>query len=144
MIAERLGPLRSREFRMLFGAQTSSLLGDNILNVAIVFAVLGLRHSPADIGFVLVARNVPMVAFVLIGGVWADRVRRQRLMMTADLAPFAGQALMAALFIPGRAQLREVVLLELAVDYNATLRVEEADGDAITLLVDLPLEGLQH
>lgn len=39
---------------------------------------------------------------------------------------------------------REVVLLELAVDYNAILRVEEADGDAIKLVVDLPLEGLQH
>jgi hypothetical protein len=39
---------------------------------------------------------------------------------------------------------REVVLLELAVEYNATLRVEEADGDAIKLVVDLPLEGLQH
>ncbi|AZO07495.1 MULTISPECIES: ubiquinone biosynthesis methyltransferase UbiE [unclassified Mesorhizobium] len=39
---------------------------------------------------------------------------------------------------------REVVLLELAVDYNATLSVEEAESDAIKLVVDLPLEGLQH
>lgn len=39
---------------------------------------------------------------------------------------------------------REVVLLELAVDYGATLRVEEVDGDAIKLVVDLPLEGLQN
>ncbi|MDX8482279.1 ubiquinone biosynthesis methyltransferase UbiE [Mesorhizobium sp. VK24D] len=39
---------------------------------------------------------------------------------------------------------REVVLLELAVDYNATLRVEDAGGDAIKLVVDLPLEGPQH
>ncbi|WP_352502886.1 MULTISPECIES: ubiquinone biosynthesis methyltransferase UbiE [unclassified Mesorhizobium] len=39
---------------------------------------------------------------------------------------------------------REVVLLELAVDYNATLWIEDADGDAIKLVVDLPLEGLQH
>lgn len=39
---------------------------------------------------------------------------------------------------------REIVLLELAVDYKATLRVEEAESDAIKLVVDLPLEGLQH
>ncbi|WP_352816287.1 ubiquinone biosynthesis methyltransferase UbiE [Mesorhizobium sp. M0207] len=39
---------------------------------------------------------------------------------------------------------REVVLLELAVDYNATLWTEEADGDAIKLVVDLPLEGFQN
>ncbi|MER9330813.1 ubiquinone biosynthesis methyltransferase UbiE [Mesorhizobium sp. M0488] len=39
---------------------------------------------------------------------------------------------------------REIVLLELAVDYNATFRVEETDGDAIRLVVDLPLESLPH
>lgn len=39
---------------------------------------------------------------------------------------------------------REVVLLELAIDYNATLRLEEADTDTITLVVDLPLEGLPN
>ena len=49
------------------------------------------------------------------------------------------------LALPGDlAPSREVVLLELAVDYNAILSVEEADGDAIKLVVDLPLEGLQH
>jgi hypothetical protein len=35
---------------------------------------------------------------------------------------------------------REVVLAELAIDYNATLRLEQVDNDAITLVVDLPLE----
>lgn len=37
---------------------------------------------------------------------------------------------------------REVVLLELAIDYNATLRVERVGADIITLVVDLPLEGV--
>jgi hypothetical protein len=39
---------------------------------------------------------------------------------------------------------REVVLLELAMDYNATLQLVEADADTITLVVDLPLEGLPN
>ncbi|MER9140377.1 MULTISPECIES: ubiquinone biosynthesis methyltransferase UbiE [unclassified Mesorhizobium] len=39
---------------------------------------------------------------------------------------------------------RGVILVELAVDYNATLWIEEADGDAIKLVLDLPLEGLQN
>lgn len=38
---------------------------------------------------------------------------------------------------------REIVLLELAIDYNATLRLEENDSDTITLIIDLPLESLQ-
>lgn len=37
---------------------------------------------------------------------------------------------------------REVILLELVVDYNATLRLEEAGADTIRLVVDLLLEDL--
>lgn len=39
---------------------------------------------------------------------------------------------------------REVVLLELAIDHNATFRLDEAGADTITLVVDLPLEGLPN
>jgi hypothetical protein len=39
---------------------------------------------------------------------------------------------------------REVVLLELAVNYNATLQLGKADADMITLLVDLSLEEPPH
>ena len=39
---------------------------------------------------------------------------------------------------------RGIVLLELAIDYNATLRLEEVDPETIRLVVDLPLEGLPH
>ncbi len=39
---------------------------------------------------------------------------------------------------------REVVLSELAIDYNATLRLVEAEADAVTLIVDLPLERLPN
>jgi hypothetical protein len=39
---------------------------------------------------------------------------------------------------------REIVLLELAVDYNATLRLEDINSDTITLVVDLPLESLPN
>jgi hypothetical protein len=37
---------------------------------------------------------------------------------------------------------REIVLLGLAIDHNATLRVDRPGADAITLVVDLPLQGL--
>lgn len=39
---------------------------------------------------------------------------------------------------------REVVLLELAIDYNATLWLEETDADTIILVIDLPLEELSN
>jgi hypothetical protein len=39
---------------------------------------------------------------------------------------------------------REVVLFELAIDYNARLRLVEVDINTITLVVDLPIEGLPN
>lgn len=39
---------------------------------------------------------------------------------------------------------RDVMLIELAVNYNATIKLEDGDDDTITLVVDLPLGGLAH
>jgi hypothetical protein len=39
---------------------------------------------------------------------------------------------------------REVVLAELAIDYNAALRLESGDNDVVTLVVDLPLEDVPN
>ncbi len=39
---------------------------------------------------------------------------------------------------------RDMLLLELAVSYNAAINLEIHDDDTITLVVDLPLGGLTH
>ena len=66
--------LRDRPFRLLFLAQATSLLGDGMVSVALAFAVLELTGSAADLGIVLAARTAPLVVFLLVGGVWADRL----------------------------------------------------------------------
>ncbi|MCZ4094237.1 ubiquinone biosynthesis methyltransferase UbiE [Sinorhizobium psoraleae] len=37
---------------------------------------------------------------------------------------------------------REVVLLDLAINFDARLRLEESDPPQITIVIDLPLEGI--
>ena len=37
--------------------------------------------SPSDVGIVLAAHALPLVGFLLIGGVWADRLPRHRVMI---------------------------------------------------------------
>ncbi|WP_269931706.1 ubiquinone biosynthesis methyltransferase UbiE [Aminobacter sp. HY435] len=39
---------------------------------------------------------------------------------------------------------RDIMLLELAVSYNATVNLGEGDDGTVTLVVDLPLGGLAH
>jgi predicted MFS family arabinose efflux permease len=98
---ESLAVLRQRDFRLVFGAFAVSVLGDRMVSVALAFAVLGLGGSASDVGIVLAARTLPLVASVLIGGVVADRVSRRAVMVVADLARVATQGLLAALLIAG-------------------------------------------
>jgi len=51
--------LRLREFRLLFGAQAVSVLGDRMVGIALAFAVLELGGSASEVGLVLAARALP-------------------------------------------------------------------------------------
>jgi hypothetical protein len=106
-----LAPLRERNFRLLFTAQAVSLLGDGMTSVALAFAVLDLTGSASDLGYVLAARAIPIVVFLLAGGVFADRLSRRSVMLGADLARFGAQGCLAALLVSGRAQVSQLLAL---------------------------------
>ncbi|MGW0806533.1 MFS transporter [Nonomuraea sp. NPDC002799] len=93
-----LGLLRDRRFALLFSARTLSMLGSSFAPVALAFGVLGLPGANATtLSIVLAAESVPMIVFMLIGGVIADRLPRQRVMTAGELlmaAGFLGLALM--------------------------------------------------
>ena len=99
-------------FRLLYAAQSISSLGDRLVPVALAFAVLNLTGSVTSLGVVLAAQTVPLVAFVLVGGVWADRFSRRRVMVTSDLVRSIAQAASAALLLTGSARLWELVVLQ--------------------------------
>lgn len=99
-----LALLREPNYRRLWAASAVSWLGDRMVGVALAFAVLSITKSPSALGLVLTARMAPVVAFLLVGGVIADRLPRRALMVTADLARLATQGAMAALLIAGVAE----------------------------------------
>jgi DHA3 family tetracycline resistance protein-like MFS transporter len=84
-----LAPLGSRNFRLLWGGMTISLLGDGIYFVAIAWEALRLSNTTMAISLVGIAWMLPTVLFLLIGGALSDRIDRRRLMLWATL----GQAL---------------------------------------------------
>jgi MFS family permease len=107
----RLGPLAERKFRLLFAGRTVSVLGNAIAPIALAFAVLDLTGSKSDLGFVLAARAVPQVLFLLVGGIWADRLKRNQVMVASNLVSGASQAVLAALLLTGSAQLWMLIAL---------------------------------
>jgi predicted MFS family arabinose efflux permease len=76
---------RHRRFRLLFLARTSAVLGASIGPVALAFGILALPHgTPTMLSAVLAANSVALVAFMLLGGVIADRLPRYRVMYASD------------------------------------------------------------
>jgi MFS family permease len=104
--------LRHRDFRLLWLAGLASVLGDRIVTVALALFVIDLTGDATDLGIVLAAHAIPLVAFMLIGGIWADRVARHRLMVLTDLVRFALHAALAALIISGEVEIWQVVVIE--------------------------------
>ena len=108
----RLGPLRERDFRLLFIGQTTSRLGSAMAPVALAFAILHTLHGSAtDIGIVLAVRQVAVVVLLLFGGVWSDRLPRHHVMVFSNIVSGASQAGVAALLLTGHAQLWELAAL---------------------------------
>lgn len=108
---ESLGALREREFRLLFTGQLISLLGDSFTSVALAFAVLAIG-SPTALGVVFAAKSVPLVAFLLVGGVFADRLPRRSVMLAADVVRMGCQAGTAALVLTHSATVWEIAVIQ--------------------------------
>ena len=130
--------LRGRDFALLLTGQAVSLLGDGFFQIALAFAVLEISSDRAALGYVLAAGALPLVALILIGGVWADRLPRQRLMLAADGARMAIQGLLGFLLIAGHAEIWQLLVLN--VLYGSAMAFFEP---AATGLIPQLVEGEQ-
>ena len=79
-----LTPLRHRDFRLLFWGQLISFLGSQITLVAMPFQVYQLTHEPAYVGLIGLVELVPMLAFALLGGAFADAHDRRRMVLGGE------------------------------------------------------------
>jgi MFS family permease len=97
-LRERAGALAERPFRLLWLGRTASSVGDAVVPIAIAFAVLtDLHGSATDLGIVSASFTGARVAFLLVGGVWADRLPRRLVMLTCDVVRLGAQATIATL-----------------------------------------------
>jgi|tagenome__1003787_1003787.scaffolds.fasta_scaffold20945501_2 hypothetical protein len=110
-ITNALPALRSRNFRLLFGGQAVSVVGDALFPVALAFAVLDLGGSPGQLGLVLAAQGLPLAVLILFAGVWADRLPRQWIMFVSDIGRGLAQAVTAYLLLSGRAEIWHLAAL---------------------------------
>nr|WP_318383773.1 MFS transporter [uncultured Enterobacter sp.] len=101
----------SAPFRHLFFARILTVLGNGIAPIALAFAVLDIGGSAADLGIVVAARSLFNVAFLLIGGVLADRYSRNRVLLVSSLIAALSQGAVAALVLDGSATVALLAVL---------------------------------
>ncbi|AEV82564.1 MFS transporter [Actinoplanes sp. SE50] len=91
----------TRDFRLLAAGQTLSWLGTGFQTVALAVAVFAHGGSVRDLGLVMAASVLTMLAGTLFGGVWADRLQPRHVMVVSDVIRMLSTAGLALMFRGG-------------------------------------------
>ena len=90
-------PLRvSRDFRRLWIGQAVSFLGTTITIAALPYQIFHQTHSSLDVGLLGLVQLGPLLVFSVVGGAFADRVDKRRLLLGVTLTSLACSAALAA------------------------------------------------
>jgi MFS family permease len=111
-LPDALTPLLEPRFAWFYAARVTSTAGSTMAPIALAFAVLDISDSASALGLVLAARTIPMVLFLLLGGVISDRFSRSVVMRTSNLLSALTQGAVAYLVITGQAEIWMLVVLE--------------------------------
>ena len=105
-----LRALRHRPFALLWTGQTISRLGDSLYRIALAWWVLEETGSATAMSTVLVVSFLPMVLFLLVGGVVVDRLPRFRVLFASDILNGLVVGAVALLAATGRLEVWHVYI----------------------------------
>ena len=106
-----LAPLTGRDFRLVWFGESVSLLGDHFNSVALAWLVLGMTGSGFALGAILVAAAIPRGIFILLGGVFSDRVSPRDLALASNVLRAALTTIVAGLVLGAQVQIWHLALV---------------------------------
>lgn len=80
--------LRHRDFRLLWAADSISMLGTQMQRVAIMWQVYVLTNDAFQLGLLALVRFIPILIFGIVGGVIADQRDRRQVLIYAHIGLF--------------------------------------------------------
>ena len=110
-LRDDIAVLEDRRFRWFFIGRAVSTVGSSMTAVALAFAVLQIG-SAKDLGLVMAVFSVCQIAFLVIGGVLADRLPRAVIIQSTYALTAVTQAMVATLFLTGAASIPRLLVLE--------------------------------
>ncbi|HEY9293734.1 MAG TPA: MFS transporter [Microlunatus sp.] len=139
-LREYRAAVRNRGFVLMLVGRSVSWFGNALAPMAVVFAVLDLGLSVSAVSVAVLARSVPQLAFVLVGGALADRPKPRRLLVLGSMVAACSQACLALLLVHGVATLGMIAALSAVNGASAAL----AGPAAGSLFRALVAEGDWH
>src|SRR6201992_2557419 len=92
---------KSRNYRLYFIGQSTSLIGTWMQKTAVSWVIYSLTHSAFMLGLTLFASQFPSFLFSLLGGVVSDRYDRFKVLLTTQAASLVQAAILAVLILMG-------------------------------------------
>jgi MFS family permease len=134
-----LAPFAYRDYRLLAGGMSISLLGDGLFLVALAWQVYSLSNTPTAMAMIGIAMTIPTVTCLLIGGAVSDRYDRRLVMLIADGVRGLLLAGLAVLAVTGSLRMWELMIA--VVFYGAATAFFNPASDALVPQL-LPSEAL--
>jgi MFS family permease len=113
LLTQRVPVLAIRDFRLLLADRLIAPGSFAFSIVGVSFAVLDETHgSTSVLSYVLAAQIAPSLVFVLLGGVIADRVAPQRVIVAGNLMMAAGEGTFGIMVLAGHPAVWQMIGLE--------------------------------
>lgn len=96
-----LAPFRIREYRLLIAAVTLSIFAEGMWSVVMALQVIAIDNDPASLSLVATCLGVGLVAFVLVGGITADRINQRTIIIAVEAVNFLTVTVISVLALLG-------------------------------------------
>ena len=100
-----LAPFRLREYRLLISAVSISIFATGMWAVVMALQVMAIDDDPASLSLVAACMGVGMVAFLLVGGIAADRFPQRTIIILVETVNFVAVTAVAILGVAGSLRL---------------------------------------
>jgi DHA3 family tetracycline resistance protein-like MFS transporter len=96
-----LAPFKVREYRLLIGAVSLSIFAEGMWAVVMALQVIELDNDPASLSLVATCLGAGLVAFVLVGGLAADRISQRTIIIAVETVNVIAVSIIATLGLLG-------------------------------------------
>jgi MFS family permease len=117
----RFPVLANRNFRLLLADRVMAPMAATFSLVGVSFAVLAATGSTADLSYVIAAQAAPSLVFLLVGGVIADRIAPQLVIVAANVMVAVGEGLFGILVLTSHPAIWVMIVLELVTGTGVAL-----------------------